>query len=119
MNNKMDALLRNDTWDIVDLPKDRKAVGSKWIFKIKYKASGEIDRYKARLVVQGFGQKKGIDYEETFSPVVKMIIVRCLLDIVVSNSWLVFQLDVNNAFLFGDLVETVYLKPPEGYFSFD
>ncbi|GKC22709.1 ribonuclease H-like domain-containing protein, partial [Tanacetum coccineum] len=106
MNNEMDALLRNDTWDIVDLPKDRKAIGSKWIFKIKYKSSGEIDRYKARLVAQGFGQKEGIDYEETFSPVVKMIIVRCLLDIVVSNSWLVFQLDVNNAFLFGDLVET-------------
>ncbi|GJR81314.1 ribonuclease H-like domain-containing protein [Tanacetum coccineum] len=72
MNSEMDALLRNDTWDIVDLPKDRKAIGSKWIFKIKYKSSGEIDRYKARLVAQGFVQNEGIDYEETFSPVVKM-----------------------------------------------
>nr|GEW40028.1 retrovirus-related Pol polyprotein from transposon TNT 1-94 [Tanacetum cinerariifolium] len=69
---EMDALLRNDTWDIVYFPKDIKAIGSKWIFKIKYRSSGEIDRYKARLVVQGFGQKEGIEYEETFSPVVKM-----------------------------------------------
>ncbi|GJV69328.1 ribonuclease H-like domain-containing protein [Tanacetum coccineum] len=82
----LDALLRNDTWEIVDLPKDRKEIGSKWIFMIKYK-SGEIDRYKARLVAQGFGQKEGIDYEETFSPVVKMVTVRCLLNVDVSNSW--------------------------------
>ncbi|GJT62415.1 ribonuclease H-like domain-containing protein [Tanacetum coccineum] len=83
------------------------------------RSSGEIDRYKARLVAQRFGQKEGIDYEETFSPVVKMVIVRCLLNIVVSMSWLVFQLDVNNAFLYGDLEEVVFMKPPEGYFPSD
>nr|GEZ33938.1 ribonuclease H-like domain-containing protein [Tanacetum cinerariifolium] len=116
INSEMDALHRNDTWDIVDLPKDRKAIGSKWIFKIKYKSSGEIDRYKARLVAQGFGQKEGFDYEETFSHVVKMVTVRCLLNIVMSNSWTMFQLDVNNAFLYGDLAETVYMIPHEGYF---
>ncbi|GJU18889.1 ribonuclease H-like domain-containing protein [Tanacetum coccineum] len=92
MINEMDALLRNDTWDIVDLPKDVKAIGS-------------------------FGQKEEIDYEEIFSPVVKIVTVRCLLNIVVSNSWHVFQFDVNNVFLYSDLVETVYMKPPEGYFS--
>ncbi|GJY66691.1 ribonuclease H-like domain-containing protein [Tanacetum coccineum] len=95
---------------------DRKAIGSKWIFKIKYKSSAEIDRYKAKLVAQGFGQKKEIDYEETFSHVVKIVTVRCLLNIDVSNSWHVFQQDVNYAFLYGDLVETVYMKLPEGYF---
>ncbi|GJR81759.1 ribonuclease H-like domain-containing protein [Tanacetum coccineum] len=82
-------------------------------------SSGEIDRYKARLVAQGFGQKEGIDYEKTFSPIVKMVIVRCLLNIDVSNSWYAFQLDVNNAFLYGDLVKIVYMKPPAGYFPFD
>ncbi|GKB57499.1 ribonuclease H-like domain-containing protein [Tanacetum coccineum] len=119
MNSEIDALLRNDTWDIFDLPKDEKSIGSKLIFKIKYKSSGEIDRYKARLVAQGFGQKEGIDYEETFSPVVKMVTVRCLLNVGVSNSWSVFQLDVNNAFLYGGLVEAMYMKPPEGYFPSD
>ncbi|GJT19911.1 ribonuclease H-like domain-containing protein [Tanacetum coccineum] len=99
-----------------ELPKDRKAIGSKWIYKIKYRSSREIDRYKSRLVAQSFGQKEGIDYEDTFSPVVKMVTVRCLLNVVVSNDWPVFELDVNNASLYGDLVETVYMRPPEGYF---
>ncbi|GJW80502.1 ribonuclease H-like domain-containing protein [Tanacetum coccineum] len=119
MNQEMDALLRNGTWELVDLPEGRKAIGSKWIYKIKFRSSGEIDRYKARLVAQGFGQKEGIDYEETFSLVVKMVTVRCLLNIVVSMSWPVFQLDVNNAFLYGDLEEVVFMKPPEGYFPSD
>ncbi|GJY30832.1 ribonuclease H-like domain-containing protein [Tanacetum coccineum] len=117
IQREIDALLRNDTWETIDLPKDRKSIGSKWIFKIKYKSSGEIDRYKARLVAQGFGQKEGIDYEETFSSVVKMVTVRCLLNVVVSKSWLMFQFDVNNAFLYGDLVETAYMKPPEGQWN--
>ncbi|GKC54903.1 ribonuclease H-like domain-containing protein [Tanacetum coccineum] len=119
MNQEIDALLRNGTWELVDLPEDRKAIGSKWIYKIKFRSSGEIDRYKARLVAQGFGQKKGIDYEETFSLVVKMVTVRCLLNIVVSMSWPVFQLDVNNAFLYGDLEEVIFMKPSEGYFPSD
>nr|GEX39782.1 ribonuclease H-like domain-containing protein [Tanacetum cinerariifolium] len=119
MNQEMDAILRNGTWEIVKLPKGRKAIGSKWIYKIKFRSSGEIDRYKARLVAQGFGQKEWIDYEETFSLVVKMVTIRCLLNIAVSMSWPVFQLDVNNAFLYGDLEEVFYMKPPEGYFSFD
>ncbi|GKD67315.1 ribonuclease H-like domain-containing protein [Tanacetum coccineum] len=91
MNQKMDALLRNNICEIVDLPEGRKAIGSKWIYKIKFKSSGEIDRYKARLVAHGFRQKE----------------------------WLVFQLDVNNTFLYGDLEEFVYMKPPEGYFPFE
>ncbi|GJU59922.1 ribonuclease H-like domain-containing protein [Tanacetum coccineum] len=114
-----DGIVATQNEEIVELPEGRKSIGSKWIYKIKYRSSGEIDRYKARLVAQGFGQKEGIDYEETFSPVVKMVTVRCLLNIVVSMSWHVFQRDVNNALLYGDLEETVYMKPPEGYFPSD
>ncbi|GJY67229.1 ribonuclease H-like domain-containing protein [Tanacetum coccineum] len=83
----IDALLRKGTWELVDLPEGRKAIGSKWIYKIKFRSSGEIDR--------------------------------CLLNIGVSMSWPVFQLDVNNAFLYGDLEEVVFMKPPEGYYPFD
>ncbi|GJW49543.1 ribonuclease H-like domain-containing protein [Tanacetum coccineum] len=116
---EMDAFLRNGTWEIVELPEGRKSIGSKWIYKIKFKSSGEIDRYKARFVAQGFGQQEGIDYEETISPVVKMVTDRCLLNIVMFMFWLVFQLDVNNAFLYGDLEEVVYINPPEEYFPSD
>ncbi|GJS81343.1 ribonuclease H-like domain-containing protein [Tanacetum coccineum] len=116
MNQEMNALLKNDTWEIVELPKDRESIGSKWIYKIKYRSNDEIDRYKARLVAQGFGQKEGIDYDETFYLVVKMVTVSSLLNVFVSNNWHVFQLDVNNAFLYGDLVETIYMRPPEGNF---
>ncbi|GJW94532.1 ribonuclease H-like domain-containing protein [Tanacetum coccineum] len=84
---------------------DKQHLRSKWVYKIKFRSSGEIDRYKARLVAQGFGQKERIDYEDSFSLVVKMVTVRCLLNIVMSMSWPVFQLDVNNAFLYGDLEE--------------
>ncbi|GJZ37802.1 putative RNA-directed DNA polymerase [Tanacetum coccineum] len=119
MNNEIEALNRNNTWTICDLPAGRKPIGSKWIWKIKYKASGDIERYKARLVVKGFSQKEGFDYDETFSPVVKIVNVRCLISIVVVNKWPLYQLDVNNAFLYGDLVEDVYMTLPDGYNNVD
>lgn len=117
MNNEMKALYENDTFEIVELPCDRKAIGFKWVFKIKYKSSGDIDRFKARLVVQGFNQKEGVDFDETFSPVVKIVTIRCVINLAVQQSWHIFQLDVNNAFLYGDLKETVYIKLPPGYFD--
>ncbi|GJW16369.1 ribonuclease H-like domain-containing protein [Tanacetum coccineum] len=119
INKEIEALLRNDTCDLVDLPKDRKAISSKWLWKINFKSSGEIERYKARLVALGCNQREGIDYEETFSPVVKMTTVRCLLNIDVLNDWPMFQLDIDNAFLYGDLNEVVYMKPPRGYYASD
>ncbi|GJZ15952.1 putative RNA-directed DNA polymerase [Tanacetum coccineum] len=119
MNSKMDALYRNNTWDLVELPKGMKAIGSKWVWKIKYKSDGEIERYKARLVAKGFNQREGIDFDETFSLVVKIVTVRCLINLAVQNGWNLYQMDVNNAFLYGDLNETVYMSLPPGYFSKD
>ncbi|GJZ69644.1 ribonuclease H-like domain-containing protein [Tanacetum coccineum] len=117
MNKEMDALYENGTWDIVDLPPGRKAIDNKWVYRIKYLSSGAIERYKARLVAKGFNQKEGIDYDETFSPVVKIVTVRCLINLAVQCDWPLFQLDINNAFLYGDLTETVYMKLPDGYFD--
>ncbi|GKC52003.1 ribonuclease H-like domain-containing protein, partial [Tanacetum coccineum] len=85
MNKEMDALYRNDTWEIRDLPKDRKSIGGKWVFKIKYKSNGEIDRYKARYVVKGYNQSEGIEFDETFSSVMKIITVRYLDETVDMN----------------------------------
>ncbi|GJT06654.1 putative RNA-directed DNA polymerase [Tanacetum coccineum] len=119
MNNEIEALNRNNTWTVCDLPVGRKPIGSKWIWKIKYKASSDIERYKARLVAKGFSQKEGFDYDETFSPVMKMVTLRCLISIAFVNKWLLYQLDVNNAFLYGDLVEDVYMTLPDGYNSVD
>ncbi|GKD61280.1 ribonuclease H-like domain-containing protein, partial [Tanacetum coccineum] len=119
MNKKMDTLYKNDTWEICDLPKDRKSIGGKWVFKIKYKSNGEIERYKARYVVKGYNQKEGIDFDETFSPVVKIVNVRCLINMAVQNNWSLFQLDINNAFLYGELDKIVYMELPEGYYSSD
>ncbi|GJS64961.1 ribonuclease H-like domain-containing protein [Tanacetum coccineum] len=115
MNNEIEAINSNNTWTECDLPLERKPIGSKWIWKIKYKASSKIKRYKARLVAKGFNQREGFDYDETFSHVVKMVTVRCLISIAMANSWPLYKLDVNNAFLYGDLKEDVYMSLPEGY----
>ncbi|GJR87104.1 ribonuclease H-like domain-containing protein [Tanacetum coccineum] len=114
-NNEIEALIRNNTWTLTDLPIGWKTIDNKWLYKIKYKASGHVDKYKARVVAKGFSQREGIDFDETFSPVVKMVTVRCLICIAVSNNWPLFQLDVNNAFLYGDLNEDIYMSLPLGF----
>ncbi|KAJ0536362.1 putative RNA-directed DNA polymerase [Helianthus annuus] len=117
MNLEMEALLRNQTWELVDLPKGRKPIGCKWVYRIKYKANGEVERYKARLVAKGYNQREGLDFGETFSPVVKMVTVRCVLSLAVQNNWTLYQLDINNAFLYGSITENVYMTLPEGYYD--
>ncbi|GJZ30303.1 putative RNA-directed DNA polymerase [Tanacetum coccineum] len=117
MNEELHALYENNTWELCDLPVGRKPIGSKWVYRIKYMSSGEIERFNARLVAKRFGQKEGIDYEETFSPVVKMGTVRCVLTLAVEMNWKFFQMDVNNAFLYGDLDEEVYMLPPLGQWN--
>nr|GEU85386.1 putative reverse transcriptase, RNA-dependent DNA polymerase, Gag-polypeptide of LTR copia-type [Tanacetum cinerariifolium] len=116
INLEMDALYRKNTWELAYLPNGRKSIGSKWVFKIKYKSDGEIVRYKARLVAKGFNEKDEIGFDETLSLVVKIVIVRCLINLVVQSSWTLYPMDVNNAFLYNDLKETVYMSLPPGYY---
>ena len=110
-----DSLLQNETWDLVEMPRGRETIGSKWVFKIKYKGDGEIERFKARLVAKGYAQKPGIDYDETFSPVVKFSSIRVLLAFAVQNDMLLHQMDVVTAFLNGTLEEDLYMQQPDGY----
>ncbi|GJS13403.1 putative RNA-directed DNA polymerase [Tanacetum coccineum] len=117
INAEMEALIRNMTWVAIELPSGRRPIGSKWIYKVKYKSTGEVERYKARLIAKGFNQKEGVDYVEAFSPVVKMVTVRCVLSLAVQKGWTVYQLDINNAFLYGEIVEDVYMTLHEGYFN--
>jgi len=114
MNAEIDALNLNQTWDIVVSPSNVKPIGCKWVYKIKRKADGSIERYKARLVAKGFSQIEGIDYMETFSPVVKMTTIHVVLALASVNRWHLQQLDVSNAFLHGDLTEDVYMTIPPG-----
>ena len=115
MNEEMESLHANDVWDLIELPKGRKAIGSKWVFKLKVNAEGVVERYKARLVAQGFSQKFGEDYDETFCPVVRHESIRTLIALAVQNGLKLHQMDITTAFLNGELKEDVYMKQPEGF----
>jgi hypothetical protein len=115
MHLELQALESTHTWSIVDLPHGKIPIGCKWVYKVKYNADGTIERYKARLVAKGYTQLEGVDYFETFSPVAKLTTVRTLLALSSINNWFLEQLDVNNAFLHGDLNEEVYMTIPPGY----
>lgn len=114
MEEEMAALKRNTTWELVPLPTGKKSVGCRWIFTVKYKADGTIERYKARLVAKGYTQSYGLDYQETFAPVAKLNTVRVLLSLAANQNWPLLQFDVKNAFLHGELSEEVYMDPPPG-----
>ncbi|KAL0383067.1 UNVERIFIED_CONTAM: Retrovirus-related Pol polyprotein from transposon RE2 [Sesamum calycinum] len=114
MEKELYALENNETWELTILPHDKKAI-SKWVFKLKMNPNGSVERYKARLVAKGYNHIKGVDYFDSFSPVAKTVTVRVVLAIATVKSWPLFQLDVNDAFLHGNLEEDVYMTPPEGY----
>ena len=115
MKEELDALHKTGTWDLVYLPPGKSAIGCKWIYKIKTRSDGTVDRYKARLFARGFTQEYGIDYEETFAPVARLSSVRTLIVISAARRWPLFQMDVKNVFLNGELSEEVYMKLPPGY----
>jgi len=115
MTDEYNALLNNNTWSLTSLPEGAKAVGCKWLFKNIYHADGSFHRHKARLVAKGFSQTAGCDYYETYSPVVKPSTIRLVLTHAVSANWVVRQIDINNAFLNGDLQEDVYMHQPPGF----
>ena len=115
MKEELDALHKTGTWDLVDLPLGKSAIGCKWIYKIKTRSDGTVDCYKARLVARGFTQEYEIDYEETFAPVARLSSVRTLIAISAARRWPLFQMDVKYAFLNGELAEEVYMKLPPGY----
>lgn len=108
-HHEIDALEGNKTWELVPLPVGKGSIGSKWVYKIKYKVNGEIHKYKTRLVAKGYTQREGLDYHKTFSPVAKMVRVRTIISVVTSKNWFLYQMDVNNCFLHGDLYEEVYI----------
>jgi hypothetical protein len=110
MDEKMVALDANVTWELVALPKDKKAIGCKWVYKVKHNADGSVNRYKTRLVAKGYAQTYGIDYEETYSQVAKMTTVRAIIAIAATKGWSLHQMDVKNDFLHGDLWEEVYME---------
>ncbi|CAL2265123.1 unnamed protein product [Prunus armeniaca] len=115
MTEEINALLKNNTWTLVPSTPSQNTIGCKWVFWIKRTSDGRIEHYKARLVAKCFHQQPGIDYAETFSPVVKPATIRTVLTIAISRGWSLRQLDVKNAFLHGILHEDVYMAQPPGF----
>jgi hypothetical protein len=119
MIEEYQSIIKNDVWDVVPRPKEKSVVSSKWIYKTKHSADGSIEKYKARFVARGFSQKEGIDYEETFSPVVRYTSIRAILAIVAVMKWKVHQMDVKTTFLNGVVEEEVYVEQPQGFETHD
>lgn len=111
--DEITSIIKNKTWDLVDLPSGAKAIGLRWVFKVKRNSDGSINKYKARLDVKGYIQRHGVDYEEVFALVVRIETVRFILALAASNGWKVHHLDVKTAFLHGDLKELVYVLNPK------
>jgi len=115
MTTEYNALISNSTWTLCPRPSHKHVIRNKWVYKLKQKSDGTIDRYKARLVAKGFEQQDGIDYTETFSPVIKPAAIRLIFALAVHYDWIIWQLDVSNAFLHGQLTDEIFMEQPQGF----
>lgn len=115
MQEELAMIEKNETWELVDRPHDRKVIGVKWVYRTKLNPDGSVNKHKARLVVKGYSQVWGVDYSETFAPVARLDTIRMILAVAAEKEWKVFQLDVKSAFLNGILQEEIYVEQPEGF----
>lgn len=115
MDFEIQAIEKNETWELTTLPAGAKKIGVKWVYKTKYNENGEVDKHKARLVAKGYSQQHGIDYSEVFAPVARWDTIRSILALAAIRGWCIYQLDVKSAFLHGELTETVFVEQPQGY----
>jgi hypothetical protein len=115
MQEEYDSLVVNKTWSLVPLPKGRKPISCKWVFKIKHGVDGEVECYKAKLVARGFTQTFGVDYNKTFAPITKFVSIRCILALATIEDMEIHQMDVKTTFLNGDFKEEIYMEQPEGF----
>jgi hypothetical protein len=115
MKEEMDAIEDNQTWTLCDLPQGRRAINLKWVSKLKHNEHGEVVKYKVRLVVKGYAQRRGIDYDEVFAPVARLDTIRLLIALAAHKGWEVHHLDVKSAFLNGDLLEEVFIEQPSSF----
>jgi ATP-binding cassette subfamily B (MDR/TAP) protein 1 len=117
IESEINSIRANGTWDLVELPWNRKALPCKWVYRLKQVSDSSNPKYKARLVAKGFRQEYGVDFDEIFSPVVKLSTLRFLLCVVTHEDLELLQLDVKTAFLHGDLDEEIYMEQPQGFAS--
>lgn len=115
MEEEMDSLKKNEVWDLMELPVGKKVIQSRWVFSLKRDSDGAVQRFKARLVAKGFTQRAGLDYEETYSPVVRHDSIRTVIALAAAMDLEIAQLDVKTAFLYGDLKEELYIAQPAGF----
>ena len=115
MREEMLAIDRNDTWELVTPPPNCRPIGLKWIFKLEKNPRGEVIKYKARLLVKGYSQRKGLDYDEIYAPAVQFETIRMLIALAALKDWKIHHLDVKSAFLNGEIKEVIYVKQPEGF----
>ncbi|XP_019099644.1 PREDICTED: uncharacterized protein LOC109132476 [Camelina sativa] len=115
MKAEIDSIIRNNTWELVEKPVGMKPIGVRWVYKLKRKADGSVNKYKARLVAKGYVQQQGTDFNEVFAPVARVETIRLLIALAATRGWEIHHLDVKTAFLNSELKEEVYVTQPKGF----